>query len=476
MLTPSEWISVFSFVDLGTVLGLAVLPLVASVVASTPNQEEAGTEFDENKVRSQIDEWEKVPTRTLEQQEALAQLYVKLAIWLYESDAEGDLQEIFDLFSKAEAVLRQTLAQGEDEEIRRKLGMIDLHRAVVCNDCDGMDEAVHYYTTAIETLMPLDHKGDGEAKYDIAGMKLNRGQIFHELGEIEKANKDYDEAFLAYRAVEKISDLDTRFYMAKVSVAQGSLYRDMDEPLERIIDAYNRAMRLFVELIDAGEKEHEQELANVLMDRCTASYESYMNQGFECEADRKSKFDDVLLNVGRAIEILDRLGDGETVRCDLFNAYTTQGAMLLDLEQFPESLEVFDRLIRDFSDFATETDPTLVNQFAAVRENRGCALIGLGRFDEALGDFNQAIACREHLQSPDFDLDDDERKIFVPSLTTAYANRANAYAALNKLGEARTDCQTGITLLQPLKTADNEDNEEIEEIESMLKALLEKWS
>ena len=478
MLTFCELTSFLSSADFAPFLGwaasAAVLPLAASVVAS--GEDEA--EVDEQGLRTKIDELEKLRARTLEQQEELAESYVMLALGLYDTD--GDLHEIFDLYSKAEGVLRQTLAQGEDEEIRRRLGTVDLHRAMTFNAFNKMDEALNCYTAAIETLTPLDSKGDGEAKYDIAGMKFNRGEILYELGDLEKANKDFDEAFLAFRAVEKIStDMDTRLYLAKISVAQGCLYRDMSLPLDKVVDAYNRAMRLYVELIDIGQMEHERELANVLLDRCTAIYEAMVNQEFESEEAQKAQLDDILLNVGRGIEILQRIADGSgdfEAQYDLFNGFALQGSMLIELEQFSSALEVFDRIIRDFADFSTDTDPTVVDHFGAARDKRGFALINLGRSEEALAEFNRAIACREQIQSDNFDLDDDERKIFVPTLASSYVNRATAYAALKKIDEAKADCQKGISLLQPLKTEDCEDIETIEEFESMFKILLESWA
>ena len=475
MLTFSELASFLSSADFGSVLAwmasTAILPLAASVVMS----EEEETEVDEQGLRSRIDELERLQTRTLEQREELAELYVMLACGLYEGS--GELQEILDLYSKAEVVLRQTLAQGEDDEIRRKLGTVDLHRAMTFNAFGEMDEAVKCYTSAIESLTPLDNKGDGEAKYDIAGAKLNRGEIFHEFGDFEKANSDFDEAFLAFRAIEKISsDMDTRLYLAKISVAQGCLYRDMDRPLDQIVDAYNRAMRLYVELIDIGQMEHERELANVLLDRCTAAYEAAVDQEFESEEAQKAHFDDILLNIGRGIEILQRIAESSDdfgAKYDLFNGLTLRGAMLIELEQFSTALEVFDQVIRDFAEFSTDVDPTVVNQFGAARDNRGVALMNLGRFEEALAEFSLAIACCEQIQDASFDLDDDERKIFVPTLAASYANRANTYAALKKVDEVKADCQKGVSLLQPLKTADSEGIEVIEEIESMLKTLLE---
>ncbi len=479
MSTFSEMISVCSSLDLKTLLGTAaaVLPLAAAVFASAHEHDEnCGCERpDVEKINGEIARLEGVRNRTIEQQEELSEQYVALAIALY--DNGNDLNEILAAFGKSEAILQQTLAQGEDSEIRRKLGTVYLHMAVTYNDFDELEEAIGFYDKAIQALTPLDNQGDGEAKYDIAGIKLNRGAIFHELGDFDKANKDFDEAFTAFRAVEKISDLDTRFYMAKTSVSQGALYRDMGEPLDKITDAYNRAMRLLVELIDLGQMEHEQELANTLMDRCTASYEAYMNQDFESEADRTGKFDDVILNVGRAIDILRKAVAGNegnhAARTDLFNALCTQGAMYIDIDKYKESLPIFDDVIGNFADFAQETDPVVVNQYGAALENRGFAKMNLDELSDALADFNKAIECRQRIQSDSFELDDEERLIFLPALATSFANRANAQAALGKTDLAKADCQRGLDLLKPLA---QDGDDEISEIEQMFNTLLKQWS
>lgn len=427
---------------------------------------------DTEALKHRISELERLRTKTIEQQEEISDLYVELAIANFENGDEQD--EVLPFFVKAENVLRQTLAQGEDAEIRRRLGNVFLHRAVILNDFCDLDESIKYYDKAIEAFKPLEDQGDGEAKYDIAGIKLNRGTIYHELEEFEKAHADFDEAFQSFRAVEKITDLDTRYYMAKVSVNQGALYRDMGEPIEKIVDAYNRAMRLYVELIDLGQLEHEHELANVLMDRCTSAYEACMVQDFPSEKDRNAKINDIIVDVDRGIEILEKLAnDGNPAhRLDLFNALATKGNMLLENNQFQNALTVFNRTIKEFADFGTETDPVVLNQFAKAYENRAFCQINLDKPDAALADFAKAIEFQEKIQKRDFDLDDNERLFFLSPLATTYANRANTLFALGKKDQAKADCQKGLDVIRSLRDILGDD---ADEIESMFKELLSRY-
>ncbi|MDR1963493.1 MAG: hypothetical protein LBQ50_06920 [Planctomycetaceae bacterium] len=427
-------------------------------------------------LKTRVAELEKISARTIEQNEELAELYVA---WATERFEEGDeLNKVLDLFNKAEKVLQATLAHGEDDETRRRLGNVYLHRAVAYNDYEEFKPAIESYGLAITTLKPLEDKGDGEAKYDIAGIRLNRGIIYQELGEFEKAKTDFDESFTAFRAVEKISDLDTRFYMAKVSVAQGNLLRDMGEPLDKIVDAYNRAMRLFVELIDIGQMEHERELANTLLFRCTATYEDYMNREFDSETERVNKVGDVLVDVGRGIEILEKLAKNGDFgnRFDLFQALTTEGTMLLDIDKGLEAHKVFDRSINDFADFANEQDPIVLNFYAVAYENRGVASLNLGNIKESLADFDKAIENREKFLNKElshqFGLDEEGRSVFLPALATSYANRANAYATLGNIEQAKKDAQHGLDIIHSLK---DELGDELEEIEQIFENMLEQW-
>jgi tetratricopeptide (TPR) repeat protein len=428
--------------------------------------------FDPQAARDEIAKLESAGNaRTLEQNEELAHLYVSSAVFALENGAE-DLKEIVPQFNKAADVLTNTLKQGEDDQIRRFLGNVYLHRAVAFNDFDEMDQAIESYGEALDTLKPLEDKLDGEAKYDIAGIRLNRGTIYHELGEFEKAKADLDESFIAFRAVEKIiPEMDTRYYMAKVSVVQGSLARDMGEPLNKIADLYNRSMRLLVELIDDGQIEHERELANVLMDRCMATYEDYRETEFADKTERFNKFGDVLVDVGRAIEILERIAqDGnEEAVVDLFTAITTQGAMLIDIEQYDGAFKSFDRAVRENAVFAESGNPILFNQYAAAIENRGFCLTNLGKFDSALADINQSITLRDKLQTAEFDLDKDTKGLFAAAQATAYANRANLYSTQGNAEQARKDREYGFSILKSLDNSRGDYSDIIEMFEGLLK-------
>ncbi|MDR0336165.1 MAG: tetratricopeptide repeat protein [Planctomycetaceae bacterium] len=439
------------------------------------NQCEAGCDHqhvDWEALKNRVTELEKTVARTIEQNEELAELYVVWATELFENG--NPLNEILDLFAKSETVLQSVLAQGEEDEIRRRLGNVYLHRAVTYNDYEEFESAIESYGLAIATLKPLEDKGDGEAKYDIAGIRLNRGMIYQELGEFEKAKTDFDDSFTAFRAVEKISDLDTRFYMAKVSVAQGNLFQDMDEPLDKIVDAYNRAMRLFVELIDIGQMEHERELANTLMLRCAVTYENYMKREFESETERLNKVGDVLIDVGRGIEILEKLAQNGNFenRFDLFQALTTEGTMFLDIDKKQEAYQIFDRAINDFTDFINEEDPVILNSYATAFDNRGVTAMNIGNVKESLTDFDKAIEIREKFLSKEFGLDEEARSIFLPVLATSYANRANAFASLNNLEQAQKDGQHGLDIIRSLKA---ELGDELEECEQIFENLLEQW-
>ncbi|MDR1142243.1 MAG: tetratricopeptide repeat protein [Planctomycetaceae bacterium] len=439
------------------------------------NKCEAGCDHhhvDWEALKNRVTELEKTVARTIEQNEELSELYVVWAAELFENG--NPLNEILDLFAKAETVLQSVLAQGEEDEIRRRLGNVYLHRAVAYNDYEEFEPAIESYGLAITTLKPLEDKGDGEAKYDIAGIRLNRGIIYQELGEFEKAKSDFDDSFTAFRAVEKISDLDTRFYMAKVSVAHGNLFRDMGEPLDKIVDAYNRAMRLFVELIDVGQMEHERELANTLMLRCTATYGNYMSREFESETERLNKVGDVLIDVGRGIEILEKLAQNGNFenRLDLFQALTAEGTMFLDIDKKQEAYQIFDRAINDFADFSEEEDPVILNSYAMAYENRGVTTMNIGNVQESLADFDKAIEIREKILSKEFGLDEEARSVFLPTLATSYANRASAFASLGNLEQAKKDGQHGLDIIRSLK----EDlGDELKEFEQIFENLLEQW-
>ena len=363
--------------------GLAGAAGLAAAFSKELHEEHEGTEcIDMDVLKNRVAELEN-SSRTLEQNDELAALY---AVWAAVLCDEGThINEIASMFGKAEAVLKATLAQGDDAETRRQLGGVYLAWAIAHNEYDDLEEAIDYYQKGIDVLKSLDDAGDGEAKYELAGMKLNLGIVYRELGEFEKARATLDESFLAYRAVEKIGVLyDTRLFMAKVSVQQGNLLHEMGEALDKIVDAYNRAMRLYVEVIeDEGNTHLERDLANVLMDRCMVTYEDSLNRQFGSDEERDAVIDNVLVDINRGLELLGKQTDegNEVARYDLFHGITLQGKVLCAVGRYDEARQTLDRAISDFTDLCDDEDDVFLMQMAMAHADRAIVHMGLGNED-----------------------------------------------------------------------------------------------
>ena len=419
MLLSPEFVSLP--LDWNMLLG-AGLAVGAAGLASVFTHEHAGG-VDLNAIKNRVAELEKSSARTLEQNDELAALYATWATTLFDTDGEFD--EIVGLFGKAEAILKATLAQGDDAGVRQQLGNVYLEWAIALNGFDELNPAIEYYQKAIDALKPLDDSGDGDAKYDIAGIKLNLGVVYRDLGELEKARAVLDESFLMYRAVEKISAAsDTRLYMATVSVQQGNILHEMGEELGKVTDAYNRAMRLYVEVIEDQPDMTwlERNLANVLLDRCMVTYEHWIDQKFESDAERDKVIGDVLTDINRGVELLEKqYSDGnEVARYDLFHGITLQGKVLCDAGKYDEAKTFLDRAVNEFTDLCTGEDSTFLMQMAMV-----------------------------------------------------FATRAVVYLGLGNKGQSEQDCQKGSELINQLLQSDSED-EEIQELKEQFQMLIDQ--
>lgn len=409
---------------------------------------EGDTLVDYEKMEARIDELEeKYEAGDKSVAKDLAEIYLAYGV---EKQRDDELEESIEAYDAAIDLFEEILeADKSDESLIPVLGAALLSRAVALNDVGDQEAAIEGYEHAIKILSPAAEKGDGEAKYDIAGIQLNLGTILHEMGEFEKALKILDESFMSFRALEKISELDTRYYMGKVSVELGHLARDMNEPIEKIIDLYNRSMRLFVELIDAGEIKYEHDLANSLVDKCIARFDAGQGEA-------------VLEDLERAIEILQKVsneGNAEAT-IDLFDAMTTQGLMLSKLNFNEAALETLDKIIALFSDFSDVDDLGVLDLFASIYDHRAIVLLKLDRNKEALESANEAIKIRENIWNSE-ELDTDSRIFLSPSLVSSYCGRIMVHNAMGKPDLAKQDSDKATTLIAPLANDLGEDYEEL---------------
>ena len=406
--------------DWNLLLGAGFAAGAAGLASVFTHQHAGGVDL--NAVQNRVAELEQSAARTLEQNDELAALYATWATTLFDTD--GELHDIVALFGKAEAILQATLAQGDDAEVRQQLANVYLEWAIALNGFDELNEAIAFYQKAVDTLKPLDDAGDGDAKYDTAGIKLNLGIAYRELGDLDKARASLDESFLMYRAVEKISDNDTRFYLATVSVQQGNILHEMGEELDKVTDAYNRAMRLYVEVIEDQQEMTwlERNLANVLLDRCMVTYEDWLDRKFESDAERDQVIDAVLLDISRGVELLEKQYQegNEVARYDLFHGITLEGKVLCDAGKYAEGKAFLDRAVNEFTDLCDSDDDTFLMQMAMV-----------------------------------------------------YATRAVVHLGLGDKNQSELDCQKGSELINKLLQSDSED-EEIQELKQQFQLLLEQ--
>ena len=405
---PPEFISLpFDWNTLLFGAGLAGAAGLASVFThDSPEYQESLESLDMDALKNRVAELENTASRTLKQNDGLAALYSVWAAVL--CGEEADLDEMTGMFGKAEAVLKATLTQGDDADARRQLGGVYLAWAVALNEYDELTTAINYYQKAIDVLKPLDEASDGEAKYETAGIKLNLGIVYRELGEYEKAKVALDESFLAYRAVEKIGVLyDTRLYMAKVSIQQGNLLYEMGETLNTVVDAYNRAMRLYVEVIeDEGRTDLERDLANVLMDRCMVTYEDCLNQKFDSDEERDKVIDNVLVDIDGALELLEKQREygNEVARYDMFHGVTLKGKVLCAVARYGEAQKTLDQAISEFADLCEDGDDVFLMQMAMAYADRAIVHLGLGNGESSKQDCQKGSELiNKLLQSSDDD-------------------------------------------------------------------------
>ena len=378
----------------------------------------------------------------------LANVTLGLAVQLQQDDY---LEESISMYEDAiEHFLLLQKDNPQDKDITRLIGLAYLSRAVALNDLDEKEEAVKDYENALAVLAPLVASGDGEARYDVAGIKLNQGTIYHELGELDKAAQLLDESFMEFRALDKISELDTRFYMGKVSIAIGNLLRDQEAPIEKIVDVYDRAMRLFVELIDAGDMQHELDLANALIARCMARHE--VGQG-----------EDVLIDMQRGLEIFEKQNNEGNMAAfyDLFIALLRYSDVLSDLEKYNDALGVLNDTAEKFKEIEQIDDPVLFNEYAGIFERRGLCYFHLNKPEEAIVDMTREIELKEKLWADVWNLDSETLALFAPSLVSAYCHRAIIYDVLGKKDLAAGDCEKATKVLLPYEVELGEDFQEL---------------
>ncbi|MDR3109848.1 MAG: tetratricopeptide repeat protein [Planctomycetaceae bacterium] len=333
-------------------------------------------------------------SRTEEQSLELIGLYAKLATQKIES---YEVDDAVSAYENAIGLLTAMPDINNNDIKARHLAELYVDVSRLLANLGDHDDALASLSKAKDALKDLVGRQDGDAMYEVAQIQYHRGCIYREVGDNGEAAKALDDAFIRYRALEKITDLsDTRYDMALVSLEQAFLMRETGQPIAKITDLYNRTMRLLVELIDIGQLEHELLLAETLIDKCSATFDAYLNDEVEFESEEKEKeeFDVVLKTVTQGLDIMRRLAQEKT-NVEAQEAYLDSSQhymeMLSQRGRDDEALKLCDEVINEFFGDGSDIPDGAGFQYAMLLNTRGDLLRRAGRYDEAIKALDTAL-------------------------------------------------------------------------------------
>jgi tetratricopeptide (TPR) repeat protein len=384
-----------------------------------------------------------------------------------------------------------------------------------------LDEALLSYDRAVEAkpdfveafcnrggaLTDLGRPDEALASYDraialnpeVVAAHNNRGNILRDLRRPDEALASYDRAIA----------LDPNYAAAHNN--RGSVLEDLGRPAEAL-SAFDTAIALQPDFAEAHHNRgnalrnlahHEQALASydraiALRPSLWAAHDSrgsaLLDLGRPGEA--LASFDTAIMlqphnaelhngrgcalrDLSRHAEALESFDAATGLQPDFAAAVSNRGNVLADLGRIDQALACFDRAIELTADYpqargtalrdngpeeASASDRLVTARrldHAAAYHNRGTALATIGRFTEALANFETAIALRpdfveaynskglalRDLGHPEGALSSFEKAIALkPDFAAAFCNRGDALVDLRRHEEALTNFQQAITL------------------------------
>jgi tetratricopeptide (TPR) repeat protein len=341
------------------------------------------------------------------------------------------------------------------------------------------DDALVSLSKAKDALKDLVARQDGDAMYEVAQIQYHRGCIYREIGDNGEAAKALDDAFIRYRALEKISDLsDTRYDMALVSLEQAFLMRETEQPIDKITDLYNRTMRLLVELIDIGQLEHELLLAETLIDKCSATFDAYLKDEVKFDSTEKENeaYDEVLKTVTQGLDIILRLAQDET-NVDAQESYLDSSQrymeMLSQRGRVDEALELGNKVINDFFGDGSDIPSGAGFQYAMMLNTSGDLLRQAKRYDEAIKAFDAALdAVNNEISDLDLEVMSQFGDDMLAPMHVIVQLESDKILTFNEKGDksaARKCFEEAKTLIEPFRAIWQEQADEaVKKIEGVL--------
>jgi tetratricopeptide (TPR) repeat protein len=306
-----------------------------------------------------------------------------------------------------------------------------------------LEEAEKDYDQAliVQKQLVADFPLRPEFRQYLANSYNNRGNLLRATGRLPGAEKDFDEALRIKKqlAADFRSRPEFRHDLAKSHNNRGDLLREMGRTKEAEQD-FDQALSIFKQLADdfPARPEFRQELAL-----------SHNNRGILLRATGGLK--EAEEDFDQALSIQKKLAADfrarPEFRQDLARSHNNRGLLrgatgrLKEAEQdHDQALGIYKQLAADF-----RSRPEFRQELARSHNNRGALLNTAGRPQEAEKDYDQALSIQKQLAA-----DFNSRPEFRQDLARTHNNRGSLLHARGRLQEAEKDYDQALSILKEL--------------------------
>ena len=253
-----------------------------------------------------------------------------------------------------------------------------------------------------------------------------------QVGDAQNALKRFDESIdKRSRWLKEESSRDVAAELAGSFFDRGTTWRWL-EKFPQALQDFNRSVKLYTTLVQAGRQELAQDLAYSLNAR-----------GAILLALRKTT-DQSLRNHDQAVSILAPLVEQEgrdELADELAASFSYRGTMLRAMGKIPLAFNNQNRSVAIYTDLVEEQGRSDLNhKLAMVFDSRGNVLQLLGKLTEALTDHDRAVEIYTRL------VDEQGRNELEDDLTRSLQNRCIALIQMRELKAALADIDKAIEI------------------------------
>ena len=306
---------------------------------------------------------------------------------------EGEDEKATDDYGTAFALIDELIeTYGESVDLLKLLAASRLNYAVMLNDSGELSDAEEEYRKAAESNEKLVAFGDGEARLDLVGIKLNLAGIERERERPTESVALIDDAIEEFN---KIAEEDSNrrdealYYLSRALLAKSEILasdfegeRDDSGARDEARREVARAVDVLRSLVGAGRSDHKRDLADAL---CLL-----VDLGEEREAD---DLDDAIKSLEEA-----RSHFASVVVCgqpdasvDLFDASMREGELLLRRERHKEALALYKDVADTFEQFAESDELPLLDGMATAYLRVATLQKGSVSIDKTIEDLKKAL-------------------------------------------------------------------------------------